>query len=74
MKHYHFYIKNRTIVCDNGHGEYRVIADIRIERSCAHLVRHAQLAEDIEGLMDKFVSDTSGTSPAVTMPLPEAKE
>jgi len=67
---YHFKIKGEYIVCDNGHGGLTNIAKVIVLRSCKHLVRHAQLAEDVESLMDIFIYDTCGTEQAVC---PEAE-
>lgn len=68
---YHFALKGNDIVCKNGHGGYTVIAHVIEKRPVQHLLRHAQLAEDVESLMDSFLFDTSGTEKA---DCPEVKE
>lgn len=75
QKKYHFQLRGKEIVCWNGNkGWTTVIAHIVEPRLCKHLLRHSQLAEDIEGLMDVFVSETCGISPAVCPELPEEDE
>ena len=57
---YHFMIYGNKIVCDDGHGGFSVIAEVVNNRACRQLLRHAQLAEDVEFLMDRFIPESSG--------------
>lgn len=64
-KKYHFQLYRDYIVCWNGNDGWTVIANVLELRQCKHLLRHAQLAEDVENLMDVFISETSGISNAI---------
>lgn len=68
---YHYMIYGDKIVCDDGHGGYSVIATIANNRACRQMLRHVQLAEDIELLMDKFIPETSGQWRDGPVPCPE---
>lgn len=71
---YHFKRMGDNIVCDNGHGGYTIIANIVVSRPCEHLLRHAQLAEDVERLMDIFLADTSGIGLSICPRVDDDKE
>ena len=62
---YHFALDGDKIVCWNGNDGYTVIAQVVELRPCMHLLRYAQLAEDVENLVDNFISQTSGVGHAV---------
>ncbi len=58
MTEYHYKLKGNKIVANDGHGGWSEIATIINNRACRQLLRHVQLAEDVELLMDRFISDT----------------
>ncbi len=70
---YHFVIHKNKILVKNGHGGYSEIATVINNRACRQLLRHAQLAEDVEFLMDKFIFETSGQQPQ-PVPCPECTD
>lgn len=64
---FHFAVTSdgKNIVCDNGHGGVTIIAKIKELRSCKHLVRYSQFAEETESLCDNFIGNTLGTKNAI---------
>ena len=67
---YYFLLDGNKIVIRDGHGEYSEIATVINNRACRQLLRHAQLAEDIEFLMDEFIPESSGHQ-SQPVPCPE---
>jgi hypothetical protein len=62
---YHFAIQGKYISCWNGNEGWTKIAEIIEGRPCKHLLRFAQVAEDVEELIDKFIGETSSIKDAV---------
>ena len=62
---YHFRIRGKYIQCWNGNDGWTRIATAHLERPCRHLIRHVQLAEDVERLMDNYAANLGRIAPDV---------
>ena len=65
MSNYHYDIQDGYIVCWDGNNGWTRIATAHLERPCRHLIRHVQLAEDVERLMDNYAANLGRIAPDV---------